>query len=159
MALSHYQSFLFRAPEHLILFWAKLTPVEREPYFPVLSWLSGLVQRGAERTQVGIFSDFPTAGREPGKQATLPSTSQTPDQGGLFRRSQHRRNYLTDKPSPMPYCLRGKGHYNLPPYYLLAFLRIHIIHSMFSTLISMISHQEWQDSKICGALFLSLKNI
>ena len=114
--------------------------------------MSGLVQRGAERTQVGIFSDFPTAGREPGKQATLPSTSQTPDQGGLFRRSQHRRNYLTDKPSPMPYCLRGKGHYNLPPYYLLAFLRIHIIHSMFSTLTSMISHPGWQDSKICGAL-------
>ena len=115
--------------------------------------MSGLVQRGAERTQVGIFSDFPTAGREPGKQATLPSTSQSPDQGGLFRRSQHRRNYLTDKPSPMPYCLRGKGNCNLPPYYLLPFLRIHIILSMFSTLTSMISHPGWQDSKFCGALF------
>ena len=115
--------------------------------------MSGLVQRGAERTQVGIFSDFPTAGREPGKQATLPSTSQSPDQGGLFRRSQHRRNYLTDKPSPMPY--EGKRPLQSPTFLFIAVPQniIHIIPSMFSTLISMISHQEWQDSKICGALF------
>ena len=120
--------------------------------------MSGLVQRGAERTQVGIFSDFPTAGREPGKQATLPSTSQTPDQGGLFRRSQHRRNYLTDKPSPMPYCLRRKGNYNLPPaVFALLFIAFPqssyhpfcVLHTYF-----MISHPGWQDSKICEALIV-----
>ena len=106
----------------------------------------GLSGRKSEFSQ--IFQR-PDASRE----SKQPSHSQTPNQGGLFRRSQHRRNYLTDKPSPMPYCLRGKGNCNLPPYYLLPFLRIHIILSMFSTLTSMISHPGWQDSKFCGALF------
>ena len=122
--------------------------------------MSGLVQRGAERTQVGIFSDFPTAGREPGKQATLPSTSQTPDQGGLFRRSQHRRNYLTDKPSPMPHCLRGKGKCNLSPVvfavlFIIAFpKKSYHPYPVLHTYI-MIPHPGWQDSKICGALFFN----
>ena len=97
--------------------------------------MSGLVQRGAERTQVGIFSDFPTAGREPGKQATLPSTSQSPDQGGLFRRSQHRRNYLTDKPSPMPY--EGKRPLQSPTLLFIAvpqnsYYPFHDLHTYFN---------------------------